>query len=65
MEIQQGSLSKWPLCCSISILKDASKFSCSQPQPISYPGTPWSWHSLWAIRSSASLQFTQREVLSF
>lgn len=45
--------------------KDAPKFSCRQPQPTSYPGAPRSWHPLWAIGSSASLQFTQREMLSF
>lgn len=43
---------------------------CSQirlwvPQPISYPGSPWSWGSLWAIWSSASLKFTQREMQAF
>lgn len=66
MEIQWGSLSEQPLCCSISPPpKDAPKFSCRQPQPTSYPGAPRSWHPLWAIGSSASLQFTQREMLSF
>lgn len=43
---------------------------CSQirlwvPQPISYPGSPRSWGSLWAIGSSTSLKFTQREMQAF
>lgn len=47
---------------SIPPAKDASSSSPTLQHPVSYPGSPWSWGSLGAIRSLASLKSTQRRI---